>query len=238
MFNGNEDGLSNFYQGVKSAISAEMGNTKVYKSNIRNYYKTMAAINNFLYKDSGTPTYMNADFDSSNYDNVKSSIYKLINEEAKISDIYTLLNTYVDQGYSLEEIRAAFRTCSIVNKLERIGDTSELYDYLTPGEVQNLKTALSFEQAMFPWLEESETYLDEQITKEYASKKTPYLNTYNYKPKTIYNKSYNKNYTPYNMAFDFNKNNYYKDPMSSYFSTLWRSMYGENDSYEEDKANG
>lgn len=238
MFNGNEDSLSNFYQGVKSAISAEMGNTKVYKSNIRNYYKTMATINNFLYKDSGTPTYMNADFDSSNYDNVKSSIYKLINEEAKISDIYALLNTYVDQGYSLEEIRAAFRTCSIVNKLERLGDTSELYDYLTPGEVQNLKTALSFERAMFPWLEESETYLNEQITKGYSSNKSTYLNTYNYRPKTIYNKSYNKNYTPYNMSFDFNKNNYYKDPMSSYFSTLWRSMYGENDSYEEGKANG
>lgn len=228
-----DSSLDKFYSGLKAAVSAEVGNTKAYKSNVRNYYKALSIVNDYIYKDSTDKHFVNADFNSGNYDAIKSSLYSMVSSEAKISDIYSLIDSYISKGYSPNEIRSAFRTCSLVNRLERIEDQDEFYEYLSGSELQAIKTALAFEDYMYPWLDDSEEYLTDEISKSSNSYKSNYLNLYNYKPKTIYN-NYNNNYSQYNMRsnsnYDYNK--YNKDSFDSYWNTLYKTWYSDK---KEDK---
>ena len=231
LFNSNTDGTSTLISGLKAAVSAEVGNTKVYKSNLKNYYKALSLINTYIYKDADTAVYNYStgnSFNTSNYNALKSDIYSAINKESKVSDVYSLIANYLKQGYSLYEIRSAMKNCSIQNKLESIDNLGDFISSISSNDLQNIKTALAFEQYIYPWLDEGEAYVNDLI-RDQQSYSSNYLNLYNYKPS-----SYNTDYTAPKYSNYFTQSNntyrdYNKDPVNKYFNTLWTTLYGQQE---------
>ena len=231
LFNSNTDGTSTLISGLKAAVSAEVGNTKVYKSNLKNYYKALNLINTYIYKDSDTAVYNYStgnSFNTSNYNALKSDIYSAINNESKVSDVYSLIANYLKQGYSLYEIRSAMKNCSIQNKLESIDNLGEFISSISSNDLQNIKTALAFEQYIYPWLDEGEEYVNDLI-KDQQSYSSNYLNLYNYKP-SAYNTDYTKpRYSNYFTQSNNTYRDYNKEPINKYFNTLWTTIYGKQE---------
>lgn len=199
----------NFTNGLTAAVSAECGNTKTYKSNLKNYYKSLNKINSYLY--SGTSSKYLQD---SNIKSVKTELQKLINSQPQVTDVYALIKELTNKGYDASEIRSAFRSCSLQYKLEQVQDIEDLRDSLSDASFNNIKTAIAFENYMYPWLDDGINYLDRYIQSNY-NKYTPnlnyggynnYSNYYNSRPS--YN-TYKPNYNNYNQ--DYNS-----DPFSVY----------------------
>lgn len=231
LFNNNTEGASTLISGLKAAVSAEVGNTKVYKSNLKNYYKALNLINTYIYKDADTAVYNYStgnSFNTSNYNALKSDIYSAINKESKVSDVYSLVTNYLKQGYSLYEIRSAMKNCSIQNKLESIDNLGEFISSISSNDLQNIKTALAFEQHIYPWLDEGEDYVNDLI-KDQQSYSSNYLDLHNYKP-SAYNTNYIKpHYSNYFIQSNNTYKDYNKDPVNKYFNTLWTTIYGKQE---------
>lgn len=222
---------SKLLSGIKAAVSAEVGNTKVYKSNVRNYYKALSLINSYIYRDSNVATYnysTSNSFNTTNYDALKSDIYSIISNESKISDVYSMITEYLNNGYSLYEIRSAMKNCSIQNKLESIEDLGDFISSISANDLQNIKTALAFEQYIYPWLDEGEAYVDDLI-RDQQSYSSNYLNTYHYQPSPYYTRYETPSYSNYFTSSNTTYTDYNKDPVNKYFNTLWTTIYGNEE---------
>jgi hypothetical protein len=188
--------VDNIQHGLIAAISAEAGNSKAYKSNIKNYYKALNNVNGYLYSGNSTSEIYEKDLDTSS---LKSQIYKLISKEAKITDIYELIQSFLDKGYSKEEVRSAMRSCSLQQKVRYVDDIESLRTSLSNADFANLRTALAFEAQMYPWLFESIDYLTESINKDnnklYNQLYGVNANYNEYYPQTIYNNYNNNSYS-------------------------------------------
>ena len=134
----------------------------------------------------------NGDFNYAQYQKVKSVIYSLINNRASTTDIYSAINQLTQQGYTLYEIRAALKNCSIGNKLEKIQDYNSFLSSLTPAEQQNLRTALEYEEFMYPWIEDNVRSINTYINKSNYNLSVPYQAYNTYRPTTNYDYSYYK----------------------------------------------
>ena len=197
----------NFTNGLTAAVSAECGNTKTYKSNLKNYYKSLNKINSYLY--SGTSSKYLQD---SNIKSVKTELQKLINSQPQVTDVYALIKELTNKGYDASEIRSAFRSCSLQYKLEQVQDIEDLRDSLSDASFNNIKTAIAFENYMYPWLDDGINYLDRYIKSNY-NKYTPNLNYGGY---NNYSNYYNSR--PSYNTYKSNYNNYNKDYNSDPFS--------------------
>ena len=207
----NYDSLGeNFVNGLTAAVSAECGNTKVYKSNLKNYYKSLNKLNAYLYSDSSSQYLQDSDIKS-----IKTELQKLINTQPQITDVYAIIEELSNKGYDASEIRSAFRGCSLQYKLEQVQDIEDLRDSLSDASFNNIKTAIAFENYMYPWLDEGINYLDRYIKANYknSNKYTPNFNYGGYNYSNYYNTrtpSYTKPYTnTYN-------NSYNTDPFKVY----------------------
>lgn len=213
----------NFTNGLTAAVSAECGNTKTYKSNLKNYYKSLNKINSYLY--SGTNSKYLQD---SNIKSAKTELQKLINSQPQVTDVYALIEDLNSKGYDASEIRSAFRSCSLQYKLEQVQDIEDLRDSLSDASFNNIKTAIAFENHMYPWLDDGINYLDRYIQSNY-NKYTPSLNYggYNnysnyYNSRSSYN-TYKPNYNNYNQEYN-------SDPFSVY------SQMQEDIAYDQRQA--
>lgn len=190
--NSDGDYITGFTQGLNNAIQAEMGNTKAQKENIKNYYNMLSLINSYIDYSESEYISNNGDFNYAQYQKVKSVIYSLINDRASTTDIYSAINQLTQQGYTLYEIRAALKNCSIGNKLEKIQDYNSFLSSLTPAEQQNLRTALEYEEFMYPWLEDNVRSINTYINKSNYNLSVPYQAYNTYRPTTNYDYSYYK----------------------------------------------
>ena len=200
----------NFANGLTAAISAECGNTKVYKSNLKNYYKALNKINAYLYSDTTSQYLQDTDIK-----NVKTELQTLIAKQPQITDVYALIQSLSNKGYDPSEIRSAFRGCSLQYKLEQVQDIEDLRDSLTDASFNNIKTAIAFENYMYPWLNEGINYLDRYIQANYnnSNKYIPSFNYGGYNYSNYYN-TREPNYTkPY--TNNYNKSNTTK-PFEAY----------------------
>jgi hypothetical protein len=108
------------------------------------------------------------------------------------------------------------RSCSISYKLNFVEDLEDLRQHLSNADFNNLKTAIAFENAMYPWLNEGIDYMDNWIKEnsynyDYDDN---YINLYHYKPQPIYN---NYNYSTHsNNHFKSNYDYYIQDPFKVY----------------------
>lgn len=193
----------NFTNGLTAAVSAECGNTKTYKSNLKNYYKSLNKINSYLYSGNDSKY-----LQDSNIKNAKTELQKLINSQPQVTDVYALIEELNSKGYDASEIRSAFRSCSLQYKLEQVQDLEDLRDSLSDASFNNIKTAIAFENYMYPWLDEGINYLDRYLQSNYKKYKPDftyggYNNYSNY-----YNSRPNLSYNNYNSSNDYRKDSF------------------------------
>ena len=70
--------------GLQRAVSAELGNTKTYKSSLRNYYKANSLIQAYRYADKEVNPNSNSNFDFDEYSSVKKEISTAMNSKLKL----------------------------------------------------------------------------------------------------------------------------------------------------------
>lgn len=207
----------NFWNGLTAAVAAECGNTKVYKENLKNYYKSLNKLNSYLY-DGSTNDYVQ----SNEMTTLKKEIRELISDQAKISSVYSLINKYLQSGFSAQEIRSAMRSCSIQYKLEQVTDIDDLQDRLTDASFANIKTAIEFENYMYPWLDDGLDYLDNYIKQNKSS-----YNNLNYYSPRYYNNSTSYKQNHY-QDLTYNSNGTYrKSPMDTYSESQRQQAYNK-----------
>ena len=219
-----ESGLEKVKNAAIKAVNAELGNTKAQKENRKNYYKAMGIINNYLYSGETDNVYSNSEnFNYSNYSVVKSKIYSLMNSEASASEVYSAINDFLASGYTLSEVRSALRNCSISGKLSKINKYEDFIASLTGSELQNLKTALAYEQYMFPWLEDNISSISSQIQKN--NRRYDYNFDSYYRTNYFYDYYEPTNYTIPTSSYNYSKN--YKDSFDTYKSLQDQLAYNQ-----------
>lgn len=227
--------IDNFSAGLTAAVQAEIGNSKAYKSNIKNYYKSLKNVNSYLYSGNSNSKLYETTADKSD---LKSQIYSLISKEVKITNVYELLQSFLDKGYSAEDIRSAMRSCSLQQKVRYVEDIDHLRTSLSNADFANLRTALAFEAAMYPWLSEGIDYLTDYINDKnkamvastYTNK--PKANRYNYLPETIYSNYNDRSYSTSLQNYKNSSSYYssYKDPFDVYGDYLNQQEYNARQS--------
>lgn len=223
--------------GLSRAVNAELGNTKVHKSNQKNYYKAMSLVNNYIYKDkdsSGLGT-SSDNFNSKTYKSIKNDLTKALTNKAKATDIYAIINSYIEEGASYQEIKSALNNSSIAYKLSRMNNQEDFISSLTESELTCLKSAIAYEDYIFPWLDDIIDELNSDYN-QYNSKYVPriYLNNYNYYNNNNYSKNYNNNYyskinKPFNSYQDYRDVtpiDIYEDMMNSWKYGKATDLYG------------
>ena len=218
-----------FSKGLSNAIKAEMGNTKAVKENQKNYYNALSIVNSYI--DYSTDTYNNnSNFNYSRYSEAKSRIYKLLNARASATEVYQEINNLAKEGYTMYEIRSALRNCSLGYKLTKLENQYEFMNSLTDAEIQNIKTALAYEEHMFPWLESEAAELTATIEESENSNYNSYLNLSAYRP-NYYAGSYTAPDYSYSYSDNkYNSNNYNYNPYDTY------TRYQENLKYQQQQA--
>lgn len=206
-----DSSLQRISTGLSRAVDAELGNTKVYKSNQKNYYKAMSLVNTYLYAGQDNTIYSN-NFNQQIYKSLKSDISNALQNKAKMTDIYSIIEDYISKGASFSEIKSALNNNSLRYKLTRVDVGSEFLNSLTDSEINCIKSAIAYEDYIFPWLDT----VVEDYTEKYDSNSQPYY-------KRVYNNFYPNSYYDYDNSYykRYNKsNNYVKGikPYSNYNS--------------------
>ena len=191
--------------GLTRAAQAELGNTRVYKSNIRNYYKANGIIQGYRFSDMEEQDFSGSNFNYDEYTELRRTISRLMQNKAKYSDIYAAIESAMESGVGLSEIRSAVRNNSLRYKLSRIENIDAFFNSLTHTEKESVRTAIAYEDYIFPWLDELEEELDTAVRNQYGRSQ--------FQPRRYYN-----NYTPY-LQRHYSP---YSRPRSTYNQDQWR----------------
>ena len=151
-----------------------------------------------------------------------------INEKASSTEIYSAINDLTKQGYTLYEIRSALKNCSIGEKLNSITNYNQFLSSLTPAERQNLKTALEYEEFMYPWLDDNVRSITSYLNKtnDNYNLSVPYKAYNNYRPSSYTNYSYYK--PSYNNPYSndlYNRGNNTYNPYDVYWDMVNDQAY-------------
>lgn len=222
-------------EGINRAINAELGNTKAYKTNQKNYYKAFSLVNDYLYADSQVNKPWSG---KDTYDSIRDSIQNILNNKGNLSDIYALVDKYVSQGVEWSIIKSAVNNCSLRYKVSEKVDFTKFMSTLSSKDQECIQTAITYEDYMFPWLDD----LAEALYDRYGEAYTGSSYNDNYLPR-LYNNFYMRdyetnindiniprNYNNYNKQTYLrnygNSSNYY-DPTSTYNYMMNQWKYGK-----------
>jgi hypothetical protein len=211
-------------EGINRVFMAELGNTRAYKSEVKNYYKANNIIQTYRFaesEDTNTNSIFGNDFDREGYQSLRSEIAQALSRKAKPAQIYSIIIKAFENGLSLKEIRSAVNNNSLQYKLNSIKDTKGFMDSLSEGELNSIKDALAYEQQMYPWLDGIRMEVEDAYKKEYQNSYTPRLYIPTYGPRFPRKNYYNNNRNYYNSS------NYYpvygrQNPFSAYRSSWFR----------------
>lgn len=187
-----------------------------YKSNFRNYKKAFSVIYKYTQMiNPSTEEYAT----SETYTKVKSELMNALQNKSSASAIYRIVEDELDKGTPIGTVRSALLGCSIRSKLDNLGDLNQMNKYMTDQELAVIKSALMYEDYMFPYLTDIFEDIDEEYRKlrknnqSYSKSIASILNTrrYNYESSSRnYNSTnYNNNKKYYNNMFN-NTNKYNK----------------------------
>ena len=199
-------------QGMRRALDAELGNTRTYKNNQKNYWRANNIIQGYRFKDheEGSIARSTNDFDYTGYSDLRSNMSRLMHDGARFSQIYSLIQEHVEDGLSLNEVRSALRNNSVEYKLTRVDDFDTFWNSLTESDKKVIKDAIAYERYMFPWLRDA----DEEFTRTLNQNS----NTNNYVRRMYSPRVYSRGLTQPN-NYNFNRSlftdNYYKPPITS-----------------------
>ena len=211
--NADETTAQRFAKGLSYAIGAELGNTKIYKQNEKNYQRASKLIDNYknILRKNTENTY-ESNWDFATIGTLKNKIQSLIKNNGTSADVYRVLTEAIeDSSLSFDEIKYAAETSSLYYKISRLKDPEAFMSSLTEEDKDAVKEALLYEQEVYPWLNTTiadviNTYSDNEDFKYYSGNpKSMYSymstirgfapsNSYTYKNKRY--SGYSKNYAP------------------------------------------
>jgi hypothetical protein len=198
----------------------------------------MSIINTYLYSDSE-----GMDTTTDMYKSLKSDISNALHNKAKMTDIYSIIEDYIAKGISFSEIKSALNNNSLRYKLTRVDASSKFLDTLTDTELNCIKSALAYEDYIFPWIDT----LVEDLQDKYGTSSKPYYKRIynNFYPNSYYDndnsyyKHYNnsnnyiKGYTPYS---NYNSYTYSPSDTFNYMMNQWK--YGKSTDLYGNKYTG
>ena len=195
--------------GLKNAFIDDATGIKEYKSSWRNYKKAFSVIYDYI---NMTSNYTDSYNDSSNtqYKDLKSDLNNALKEKTSASGFYNVIKKWQDR-VDIKTLKSALENCSLRSKLEKISaNGSDLTNMFSDNELAIIKSALAYEDYMFPYLSDTidkvrEDYYDQtQYSNKYNNLAT-ILRNYSYNYPSRYSRSYNTNYRRYNQTLDFFK---------------------------------
>ena len=220
--NGESDNLvSNILTGAQNAVAAEMGNTKVYKENNKNYYKMLSLVNAYKYKDT-----VSTGSASTEYSSIKSEIYTLINNKATPAKVYEKITYMLNDGYDPYTVRSALNACSLEAKLDSLPDIEDFLSTLSDADKQNIKTALAYERKVYSWLGEYSDSITDSLTS--SNRYSGNWRYSDYMPSNYYSNYNPQTYTTFNP--NYNSNNNYNNPFYTYNNMV------DNIEYQQQQA--
>jgi hypothetical protein len=185
--------LERLGKSLQAALSAEIGNSKGYKAELKNYYKALSTVNGYIkyQRELAGTTYFGSDnFDSEQSYELAKEIRKAMNLEQKPSVIYGLIDEAIQNGAGKNEILYSLRSNSISHRLSLIDNPTEFYESLSDKEKAILDDAI---------IHEADNY---SVLKELLTDTTA----------NNYNNSYVKDYLPRHYNRDYNDRMYFHNP--------------------------
>ncbi len=223
--------------GMRHAFVDDNSGIKEYKSSWRNYKKAFNVVYDYLQATTKTVDEYTVSY---SYDNIKSELANALKEKSSPAAFYNIIQKYLDNGTALSTVKNAVCACSLRQKLLKISDINEMSNYLSDSELAVIKSALAYEDYMFPYLQD---YCDE-LTEEYQREKakqnassytksiSSILSTMKYNTPTY--RTTNNNYNNYlaksNMYNLLTTNNRYNQntvqPNEAFNSMMSKANYG------------
>lgn len=245
----NEDNfVTTLGRGFENALIEELGNSKSFKSDWKNYNNALNII--YEYKSlSNKDTYntnMNSEFNKEYYDGLKSKLRNAMHIKASPTTIYNIIREAINNNVSKKEIKSAITAVSIRAQLQRLSNQADFYASLSQKEYNSIKSALAYEDRIFPNLDELYDEVSELNAKQIAKTKSiegsfkktnNSLNEFFYNYPTLYSSNtykptYKNHY--YNNVNNWNTNTYSKNkyynrnttPLDTYNSMRNITDYG------------
>lgn len=219
--------LDNVFNGLNKVLMAELGNTKAYKGDIKNFYKALNNLKNFTYLESANNSITSgssSNFDRENYNTLKDKLRALFNEKAEFSQIYKVAIEHLESGGSLQELRSALNNVTITGQLSKLPDAERYTETLDDKELFELERAIVYEEENFPWLNEFRESIRQRIEEQYYADN-------NYFPRY---------YQPYRKFYGDSKNVYYRPYYSKFlqnpFKAYRSAWYDVNGIERKDKS--
>lgn len=194
------------------AFIEETTNADGYKSAWKNYrnafsivydYKALTDINGY----STVNTYID-----NGYSGLAGELRRAMEHQSSITAIYNIIEDYKNKGVDIGTIRSALNNCSLRYKINRLSNKDEFINQLTDKELNTIKSALTYEDQMFPYLDEVMDEIETEYRRATSNGyRTNALNSY-------YNGSFhnlpvtrtnNYSYSGYRNNQYFGNNNYY-----------------------------
>jgi len=217
----NDSFVDMFVNGFRVVIEAEMGNTSAFKTDIKNYYRANNIIQTARFANENDTYYTSSNFDTENYNDVKSEISRALRRKAKPSVIYGIIMDSMKKGVGLPEIRSALRNNSLEYKLSQVPNLGEFYSNLNESEYKTINDAIAYERQTYPFLNQT----IEEVNNLYSQN----TRTSRYSPRVYIPRVYNNNNYKTNYSYNYENfvrnsryNNLFKiyDPYKS-FRASW-----------------
>ena len=204
--------LNTVFNGLTKVIGAELGNTKAYKSDVKNYYKVMSTLKSYNYLKTQSRDFAGVNessFNEERYSSLRGKLRTLFNDKAEFSKIYELVIEHLEQGGSLQEVRSAINNVSITGQISRIKNLDDYLDTLDDKERFDLEKAIMYEEENFPWMNDFRESIRQNIESQYSGTNT-YIPRYYQPYYKMYNDSRNVYYKPYYAKYNQNPFNAYR----------------------------
>jgi hypothetical protein len=191
-----------------AALTAEMGNTRGYKADQKNYFKAMRMLYSYrvIEQKANPRSFENSGFQRDLAFPLSRKMKNALDSKQPPSVIYGLINEAILDGATESEIRYALRNNSISGRLQQLENPQEFYESLSEKEERIMEDAVRFERQNYSILYE--------MLQEFESIRTN--NTRQYVPRSYFNiPRTSGNY--YNRVNNrFNSRDYREDPTSKY----------------------
>ena len=216
---------SKLLTGMGKAISAEFGNLKSYKSDVKNYYKANEIVQSYRFANNDVENLsleerlLNPQFEgsSNDYNKLRKQINQLKFENAPLTKVYQAILQAREEGMDLKTIRSAVRNSSLEYKLSKVDDVELFYKTLDAKEIKQIEKALTFEDKFFGWLNEYDELLTNLINVDQGDQRY-YPNIYN---RDVYRPFLYQNYRQPRI------NTYYRKPYLRSPFSAYRGSYFE-----------
>jgi hypothetical protein len=208
--------------GFENALREELGNSKSYRSNWKNYNNALSIIYDYK-KATDSDSYNSSvnNFDQDFYSGLKAKLKNAMKIKSSPTAIYNIIKEAIDSRATKSEILAALSSVSVRIKIQKMADQDQFFNSLSQRQYNVIKSALAYEDSIFPDLDDlyAET-VEQKAMDEFNRNPKPEfkyvgssLKTYSYNYPTYRSSNYkykNRNHY-YNNVNRWNTNSYSKN---------------------------